>query len=344
MKVFIFGAGASHGSQEYATPGEWKIPVSNSLFDDIYINRGEAVGVYKDTLIETREKSIELGGVEKYLTHRWQEIQNYSRARQRAENNYFGQITWYIWYLLKSLSTHYNRQNSYRKLIRKLYDKDEQFGIISFNYDTFLDRAISEQYAITFNNLGAYLNNSSDIKYIKPHGSINWYLPPRSTDSQIGTEASFDMLARYRLSSSQYFNGDPFLLKSIKILDPLHNDMDFGNEGNISNGHFNRSHFYPLIFAPLLVKRYKIIEDFEALLNQQSALLLTNADEINIIGYKAQDELIHEMFKSVNPDTIVNIFSPTSPMTTMESLKRRRPDLKYHRILNWDFQKYVEQY
>lgn len=344
MKVFIFGAGASYGSQGLATSEEWKIPVSNSLFNDIYISRGESVGVSKDILIEAREKSKEFGGVEKYLTKRWEEIKNFSVARQRAEHNYFGQITWYIWYLLKSLSQHYTPENAYRRLIRKLYDKDEQFGIINFNYDTYLDRAISSQYAITFNSLKAYLNNDSDIKYIKPHGSINWYLPPRTGEQNIGNEATFDILARYRLSSELYFNGNSFPLNNITVLDPLHNDMTFGNEGNISHGHFGRTHFYPLIFAPLLIKRYKIIENFENLLMQQSALLLTNADEINIIGYKAQDELIHEMFKSVNPDTIVNIFSPTSPISTMETLKKRRPDLKYHRILNWNFQKYVDEY
>lgn len=54
------------------------------------------------------------------------------------------------------------------KFCDQLDTRDEPFGLISFNYDTFLDQAVQRVSGL-----------------IKPHGSINWIIPRRPGDREL---------------------------------------------------------------------------------------------------------------------------------------------------------------
>lgn len=87
-------------------------------------------------------------------------------------------------------------KNTYSKFIRKLFHKghfkDEEYAFINFNYDILLDRALMdlEEHKIMIDYRIRFANENKDgqggnfqkwftasdksVKYLKPHGSLNW--------------------------------------------------------------------------------------------------------------------------------------------------------------------------
>ena len=82
------------------------------------------------------------GSLEKWLTESWEKIGSLKQAATKsAERALFGRITLYIWNLLREVSKTYDNSNGYYLFAKGLKAQDEAFGLISFNYDTLLDRS-----------------------------------------------------------------------------------------------------------------------------------------------------------------------------------------------------------
>src|SRR5260370_35432486 len=191
MKIFIFGAGAYKGSQGQVDNPSFVSPLTDELFDEEY--RGYATyGQYeilsKSELSKCANESKKMGSVEQWLTQRWNNISNFSQPRnQKVEKIFFGRVTFYIWQLLQAVSSQtYNSSNAYALLMEKLRISDQPFGLISFNYDTLLDRAVIDVFDETLTSFDDYNN----FPFVKPHGSVNWILGKRASDPNTPPEAS----------------------------------------------------------------------------------------------------------------------------------------------------------
>jgi hypothetical protein len=293
MKVFVLGAGASKASQHAENLSEgMKAPLMRELFLDRYYPFAKEVGLPANKFAELR--TLAGDNVEIYLTERWEEIQKHqSRQFQEAEKRLFGKIVFYIWRLLLAVSTSYNfdEKNTYKLLLEKILNSNEDHGFINFNYDTLLDKAIKDAYGIYFSSLDDYFS----FDYIKPHGSVNWLMSNGQTEIDRNFSGDFFLEPRYDMASNLMFTGEPIPYANIRVIDPKDPNLDEIRLRSIIQTHFGQRYFYPLVFIPLTTKLYSSVTDFNERIMQKGNEIMEKATEIYLIGYSASDQIIRDM-------------------------------------------------
>ncbi len=304
MKVYIFGAGASQASQdrttfEYSHPQ--KSPLTNELFNPQYKEYIEH-GISLDQE-ECLNEVLHAGSVENWLTGRWSQIDAYPLEEIRhAERTWFGNLTFYMWNMLNNVSSTYPQAPVYSELLLKLKQAQKPFSLISFNYDTLLDRAYQDIFGSTLSRKEKYL----DAKFYKPHGSVNWFLKQRPTDIPFGQDRHFDDLSsRMRESAENLYNGASMKMAELEIHDPK--SIILKDIESIFSFYRNQGYVYPLMFMPLTQKNYAFVEEFESIMISSAKAQLEKATDIYLIGYSAGDELIHLLLKSVKPHTKLHV-------------------------------------
>lgn len=341
MKVFIFGAGASYGSQNTsAIENKLRAPLVNQLFDNMYKEYAKDIlstGEW-DELENIVKESIASGkSLEKYLTERWQNRENLQQNSSKdAEKLFFGRLTFYIWNLLNKISQTYNSGCEYRTLISKLVSNDEKFGLISFNYDTLLDQAIEERIK-TLTTLEDY----EKIPYIKPHGSVNWLLPKRATDPSAKTSLGFDFRKSVNIASESIFSGNKLTIKDIRIETP-HQLPAVGYHDILPK--FDGWYFYPLVLMPLTKKLYPIFEDFYVRTIKEGKFIMQAAKEIYLIGYRGQDEIISELFKSLIGNVSLHVVGTESAKAIQEKVIKGNQHLVAGKTYSNGFANFVKNY
>ncbi len=140
----MFGAVASKASQVPPSEGALAAPLINALFSDDY--NGYATHILNRFELEECKQASERGEpVEQWLTRRWEQVSRLrSEQHQRAEKVFFARVSFYLWRLFQAISQTYSDQNLYASFLRRLGTEDEPFGLVSFNYDTLLDKALAE--------------------------------------------------------------------------------------------------------------------------------------------------------------------------------------------------------
>ncbi len=311
MKVFVFGAGASKGAQLADLPEQYRAPLANELFDRQYQDYAKQTLLPIDLMEEGRLAGTNASSsVEKWLTEKWAKIPNYKTGRtQHTERASFGHLTFYVWRLLQQVSS-IDKPNKYSEFMKKLTarDRDENFGLISFNYDTMLDQAITEHAKISLGTLKGY----KIANYVKPHGSVNWFIKPRTDDPPPPKEHNFDLPARINLAAENMFNGSALSMENLEILNP--SNPDLMNQKNLEQlfRMFDNRYFYPMVLVPLLTKLYPHISKLNDFIMSEGERILSNATEIYLIGYQASDEIIFEMMQDVRFGTLLHIVGVNS--------------------------------
>jgi hypothetical protein len=339
MKVYILGAGASLASQgdlERIARGNWA-PLVNDLFDERYTDHAVAVGLGRQDLASYRESFQAQGGsLEKWLTDRWDAIRQMQTTQaQRAERMVFGRLTFYIWWLMQRVSETYHVQDHFLLFLRNLTNADQDFALINFNYDTLLDRALVEL-GFPLNNLHDYL----EAKYVKPHGSVNWLLNRRSDeDVFIDPEDTRDQMVRLTYAASTMYE-EPIPVERVLMLSPLHQDLRHLNL--VSSARFNRQFFYPLILLPLTTKLYQHFGGFDERLIAAGKSLLATANEVFLVGYRAQDKVIREMFEGVRPDTSLHVIGRNDAGQIMTSVLEWKPELRKGTVFTKGFARFID--
>ena len=337
MKVFIFGAGASKGSQDFKTPA-LTAPLIDELFSKNYEQFAREVGFSKSDLDFCREKVTEIQSLEKWLSSRWTDLNNGGEAKKFfAERAFFGRLTFYIWKVLLAVSEQYNEYGAYRKLLNKLKSDSEEFGLINFNYDLLLDYAAKDVYGITLTSLENYL----DFDYIKPHGSVNWFLDRRKSDPELGPETNMDTRVRFDQASRMMFGDENLSFTGTTIIDPNHRDLY--NVDSIIH-RFRGQYFYPLVLLPLAVKSYDYIEGFSNAVIDKGKDLLSKADEIFLIGYRAQDEVIGTLLENVRTNTSLVVISPNNPEEISKRVLSLKSNLNSKGTIKSGFMEFVDGY
>jgi len=299
MKVYIFGAGASRGSQPEHMEPTRRAPLVDELFEDFYKNCARYVGLSEADLVECRIGSKQSGGVEKWLTDEWESISHLRQEHtKQAKRLLFARLAFYIWRLLLDVSATYNESNGYNVFANKLFQEDEPFGLVSFNYDLLLDRAIKYRYGAPLSTIDDYLG----FNFAKPHGSVNWLLAKRDEDPVPGNEATRDIPFRISLASSRLFNGATIPIANLHVIPPDHADLLNPDNCFSRVGYY----FFPLVLMPLTSKMDFVIQ-FSDLILRSTQDMLSKADAVYLIGYRANDDIVKEMFKALRPGTTLHI-------------------------------------
>lgn len=311
MKVFVFGAGASRGSQDYpgghgqddASLSERTSPLVNELFEGAYSHHGRLIGLTGAIMDEVR-KGVAARGVEGWLTSEWESIHRLPAAAKQAKRDLFGRFAFYLWSLFLEVSQSYDDDhNGYRLFIDKLL-KYENFGLISFNYDLLLDRAIQHRAG----NRLASLDNYLGFNYVKPHGSVNWFISPRRDDPELDPLTRFDPIVTLRNAASQMFTGGALDTAGFIVLPPDYRTF----LGSYEAFHQVRDrfgyYFYPLVIMPLTIKAYGFLVEFQKILDRARAVI-AQANEVYLIGYHAADEVIRELLANppVRSGTLLHV-------------------------------------
>jgi hypothetical protein len=306
MKVFIFGAGASRASQQsplgFNVPSP-RAPLVNQLFGPEYGKFARDI-LSDEEFQEARLGTESAGSLEQWLTQRWEQIQSLKQdTTKTGEKAFFGRICVYIWKLLQRVSNTYDAANAYNLFTKKLKERDEPFGLISFNYDTVLDRAVSSQFGEPLISLENYLK----VHLVKPHGSVNWLLMQRSNDPKAYPRVDFDVPGLLSQASKQMFNGGPLNFEHVQVLYP--EDPELDDAQKLSQAKFSNQYFYPVILLPLTVKQYAFLDGFNERIISEGKKFLSTANEIYLIGYRAADDVIKEMFAKVRSGTTLHVVS-----------------------------------
>lgn len=341
MKLFIFGAGASlaaQHSQTYTDGHAERAPLVDQLFDEkykIYMLNGAEFDLPK-----CKEEVAKVGSLEKYLTDRWQNIASRkSSLVQKAEKTFFGRLTFYVWNLLNAVSKTYPMAQGYSELLQKLYDADVEFGLVSFNYDTLLDKSYQDVFLNPLSTLDDYLNSN----LVKLHGSVNWFLQGRKEDPpQTWGDHHDDTTVRLRQITERMFNGTPIDFDRLQILDPKHSSLD--NVSNLMN-HFKNGCLYPLLFVPLTGKLYEIVSGFADKITAKAEELFRTADEIYLVGYRANDDLIDRLLKLVKAETPLHIIGNGDSANEISTrLLSSHPNLKKGAVDTNGFRSFIAGY
>ena len=340
MKVFIFGAGASLGSQG-PTPysnESLRAPLVDQLFEPRYGD--SAHNILSDEDFQQGRLAAQSGSLEKWLTQRWEQIESLKQdINKTSERAFFGRICFYIWNLLQRVSTTYNSSNGYNLFTKKLKDQDDPFGLISFNYDTLLDRAVKSQFGVQLVSLEDYFK----VPLIKPHGSVNWLSQKRNDDPNAYPRASFDVPGLLSMASSLIFNGGPLNFGDVRVLYP--DDPELVNVQYISQGKFSQQYFYPLILLPLMVKQYDFLTGFNEKIISKGKKILSTASEIYLIGYRAVDDIVKEMFTEVKSGVILHVVSLADSKEILSRVLDSHPGkLKEGQIFSRGFWDFIQEY
>lgn len=339
-KCFILGAGASYGYDE-TIPENDRPPLGNQV-----IGRAIKLGILSEDTYPSLFKTLELykssnglgdneivnSDIE--LVLEWAANQDKSPADELRELDPTNQKNRTIihrgigeaWYMMFELFRHYSlkyRQNfdAYQRLA--LYHLRENYSVISLNYDTIFEKAVTQSglvysYPLLRDQIPPYIPNppifqpqldiwpdSSRLIYIaKIHGSVNWFNPVINVIS-VGPEVKDLPTLIEQLGSLSYTNR--FISPPIRILPDRLQDISLRNL--LPNGH----EFYePVLLPPIgdfkdYAKFDYVRRNFEA-----AGKLLSSSDEIVIVGssLRAQDkdliELIKNNSKTVKKVTIVS--------------------------------------
>ena len=325
MKIYVFGAGASLGSQnlEHILTSSSRAPLVDELFNQRY--RDLSLYMFSPTRFNELSNEIEERknkSVEDWLGEKWQRIETINSLMvKKSEVNEFGHIVYYIWNVLRIVSNSYDENNIYTLFLKNLRQKGEDFGIISFNYDTLLDRAFKQVFHRDFGSLDDYL----EFNFIKPHGSINWLLGKRNTDSSI--PVNNDIQLRISKAMNQFFTNGPIPVDSLRVIDPPIEALRDADVARVWSD-LGMEYFYPLIFLPLAQKQYGHIEGFQEKVVAGGKALIKKADEIFIIGYRARDEIIKDLLLDAPEDAKLHIISNQNSIDILNDVKKWAPHLK----------------
>lgn len=314
MKVFIFGAGASFGSQGFPSP-ELTPPLVNEIFDEKYREYGNIAGLTKRDLEELKNSIKKDQSLEDFLTDYYQKklVEQKNQGAQKK----LGQIAFYIWWMLQKVSAEYNKNdNLYYRLIEKLGVGN--CGLISFNYDTLLDRALIDNGAILLDKTSSSLEEYTKNKYIKPHGSVNFFLKKRESDPEVPDREEGFVNIMYSMATTHMLKDEPIGLDKLILYNPdipllLNPDTtmrEIGSGNTRENGmvYTGKTNYgYPLIFLPLSAKLYGWIKGFKDRTMEDCNKLLAEADDIYIIGYSVNDDIIKDLLKNMNNNAKINV-------------------------------------
>lgn len=282
MLLTIIGAGASFDSSPshpltgLSQPIEARPPLANHLFDDrpLFADVLSAFPECHAIIPYLRKRKVG-DSVERVLQRfRMEALEDPQRYKQLAAIRYYLQsMLWSCENQWMGMTKGITNQTTLIDQLRHLGKRGEQSPIVTFNYDTLIERSLGTV-GLRFESIQDYVSHAS-WKLIKLHGSINW---AREIDTPIsmanrgnGTEVAREVIDRAdNLEISQRYR----LVQNL----PGNDRPDVG--------------LFPAIAIPVEDK-----DEFECPDAHVTVLsrILPNVDKMLIIGWRAGDRLLLEL-------------------------------------------------
>jgi hypothetical protein len=185
-KLFIFGAGASSfccfgDEAKRLKQFDWRPPLATELFDRRFDSVLEKYPGAEMLIpdFESKGKDIEAA-----MEIRWKKIRDHYSPEELAR---YINTQFYLRDLTECFSVEtkksFRRENLYRVLADRLSGIAKQrpdvgYSLVTFNYDTLLDDALSEYCGMNLSYMNGYVPlNDQPFMLLKPHGSWNWGWP-----------------------------------------------------------------------------------------------------------------------------------------------------------------------
>ena len=272
MLMVIFGAGASWDSFKGLPPpnvNHVRLPLSNGLFDSRFGDDYRLFPKCQPLIQRLQGPDI---NVENVLEKFQREVSLYPTRRTQLTA-----VRYYLNYMLSRCQSVWTSQvtkgvTNYQTMLDQIAvqrAQDEKVCLVTFNYDTLLERAIIDSIdGVPLNTIPDYI--ASDYKVIKLHGSINWAHPIRNFKAQ--------------RSYSQELISD--IIASARDL-----DVDAESYETVAEDPFRRSPLsplYPALSIPVENKQdYECPQEHSKVLEQ----CLPQVTKILIIGWRASENL-----------------------------------------------------
>lgn len=302
----ILGAGASYdvSNGSYASPDQWRPPLTSELF-------GDRAGDHFEQLMRRYPRAdvlfqelYPLAATETLnLEQKLREYAGHSNAIVREA---FKQIPPYLRDVLATCTDHYQGNSGcYTQLILGLLaHTNHDVAFIVMNYDDLLERALNrfDYNLYHYRALGDYILDDRPAKVFKLHGSVNWV-------AQMGVQPEgswYSVLERLDLTQS---------LGQVEVRSGITNiATDIGNKL-----------FYPVLTLPLanktegdLVAPRRHIEVLEAFLAECKKFLIIgtsgqDSDLIDILSRTVQVPDLLQFVSGSDVDTVASRFFEAIP-------------------------------
>jgi hypothetical protein len=313
----------------------------NQLFAQQYAGYAHEMRLTPGELADL-QASIGDTPVEDWLTTRWGAIETLRTPEAKeTERTRFGRLAFYVWRLFLEISSTWTEDDYHRVFLEQVVTRDEQFGLISFNYDTFLDQAVQRVRGADLTTLTGYFR----ANLVKPHGSINWIVPRRPEDPEIESvrEDSTDYSWRIAFASGRMFNGPPMRSwDQLLVIPPGHRAL---RPYPLVPGVFrwvHNSYFYPLVMLPLTTKLYDFAPLLPAVMIKEAQRLLQQADDVYVIGYRGRDQIFATMLEVVREGTRLHVVGLNTAQETAEHIRGLCPKIQLVPVHTGGFRGFVE--
>ncbi len=300
--VIIFGAGASYDvidSADHDHSPAYQPPLTNNLFSKEGC-RGDLINLYprmRKLMPEIRSR-IKNRTLEEVLMGLAQEMGNMNEESRENRKLQLIEVELYLKILFTHVSDHYLPQkdvNNYVTFLTKLKDSNiTEASIVTFNYDLFLDRALSHVFGYQYKTIADYHKNS--IKYYKVHGSVDWHYPCSWTDI-------YDQIP----------NSD----HALRIMNQLKSNLSLKNRPpTIKNEQEYHDHVIemPHLAIPEPTDKGFQIEDHADMITND----LKKTNKVIVIGWSASDEYFVDLIAkniSTSQTELVVIGTKNAPKT-----------------------------
>lgn len=303
-KAIILGAGASFDFTYDSNSG--RMPLTKDLFHAEY---NSILRKYQGAF-DLSSDILLYSDIEDYFQKQWAKIirtYNVPLLRQLISTQY------YIHDLFFTLSAKLSntQKNNYLKLVALAHEytletHETMVPIITFNYDTLLEEALTRQLGYCFDTIHDYINFSEkNILLFKPHGSCNWIRQIKPGNLRMSTEKNNHIS---QLSAKIYTDK----LNLHKLYNNISEQIEVLNQTN--NIRHDKQAYYPALLIP-----YKDKDEFSMPQRHTSILrhMLSSVDEFLVIGWKGTEEHFSDMLKhsvggKASKFTIVEPSSPAA--------------------------------
>jgi hypothetical protein len=185
MLLVIFGAGASYDSIPTYLPGidfpgdtlnnYHRPPLANELFENRPVF-AEAITRFPECApIVPRLRSLKGESLEAVLQDLQAKAKDYPRGLQQmaAVRYYLQSILWECGTAWKQLAKGVTNYKTLLDQIERAHKKNEPVCLVTFNYDTLLEDALSE-FDLPIKAFPDYTKKHPFYRVFKVHGSVNW--------------------------------------------------------------------------------------------------------------------------------------------------------------------------
>lgn len=233
--MVVFGAGASYDSDPYRLPGaggtnpflDFRPPLASSLFEPTSDkSRAAAREFARATPIIMRLREAARNGedIEEVLEQLQEDADGYSGTAPQllALRAYLSQLLSDLpgeWHAEAAGQTNYVRTLDEAARWRELDgDQREPVALVTFNYDTLLERAVRRVFGTGLASLEDF-TGADDLHLYKPHGSVEWRQKARWRFDEVVDDDAVLHLAIDRANELEWT--EEFVLEDLEIGQPF---------------------------------------------------------------------------------------------------------------------------